>query len=476
MITCVAEDNLLVASTNGYVSYSTDGNSSWTNITSAIESTPTPGATQVTADPDMTYIYACSDAYDGNVMRWKVGQVPPWEDIYVGTMGAAEKAYGIALVDGVLYIVTNDDTGAAEVSTLRRNLSPTLPKTPASVSWSSVASTASPSTLTTPEFIRAPQALKVSAGSTKLWAIDVTTTADLLCSIVDPITAAGPELTAPTDLSTVALNPITGHAYDVAYNWSEPADNVTQYDLWIAFDEDFDEIVRKEESIKATASTVVFVLGPYTAISSAATVGGTGNILEYMPGMTYYWKVRVDAPLTSPWSEVRSFTVGAAEVEEVFAPEILAPAAGATNVNLRPTFMWTEVEGAVTYELEVSLNSEFRGETKGSAPLVQRAGIASNVYILETDLDYGTAYYWRVRATTTAAVAPKVVGDLGPWVTGVFTTMPEPEAPPEPEEPTPPVEVVEQTITPGWIYAIIGIGAVLVIAVLVLIVRTRRVV
>jgi len=92
-------------------------------------------------------------------------------------------------------------------------------------------------------------------------------------------------------------------------------------------------------------------------------------------------------------------------------------------------------------------------------------------------------------------------GDLleSAWASGVFVTMD------EPEEPTPPIvieeapelpditieqpdititspdivvplpDVVETPITPTWIYVIIGVGAVLVIALLVLIVRTRRV-
>jgi hypothetical protein len=42
--------------------------------------------------------------------------------------------------------------------------------------------------------------------------------------------------------------------------------------------------------------------------------------------------------------------------------------------------------------------------------------------------------------------------------------------------PTPPAVEVGAPITPGWIYAIIAVGAILVIAVIVLIVRTRRVV
>jgi len=368
----------------------------------------------------------------------------------------------------VLYVVAND---VGVDSFLLRTLSPTAAK--ATVAWSSVSAELSPSTLANPDFMRAPQALKTSTGSTTLWAIDVT--GDQLCSFADSIYAAGPSLTAPANLGTVVLNPITGHSYDVAYNWSRPSDNADGYDLWIAFDSAFTQIVRKETSISATGSIVVFVLGPYTAISTA-TYGGTGTILEYMPGTTYYWKVRVasNGPAYSPWSEVRSFTVGPAGEEPPFEPEIQAPMAGATNVPLKPTFMWTKVEGAVTYELEVSDNSAFRGVVKGEAPLVQRAGIENNVLVLEEDLGYATSYYWRVRATTTQAIAPKTVGTLGPWVTGVFTTMPAPAAPVEPEAPI--VIPPAQEITPGWIYAIIGIGAVLVIAVLVLIVRTRRVV
>jgi hypothetical protein len=42
------------------------------------------------------------------------------------------------------------------------------------------------------------------------------------------------------------------------------------------------------------------------------------------------------------------------------------------------------------------------------------------------------------------------------------------------QAPAPPAATA--AVTPGWIYAIIIVGAVLVIAVIVLIVRTRRVV
>jgi len=92
-------------------------------------------------------------------------------------------------------------------------------------------------------------------------------------------------------------------------------------------------------------------------------------------------------------------------------------------------------------------------------------------------------------------------GDLleSDWVSAVFITKAEPEEviPPvvieeapvlpdititqpdiivqSPDVIVPLPAVVETPITPSWIYVIIGVGAVLVIALLVLIVRTRRV-
>ncbi|GAH77466.1 unnamed protein product, partial [marine sediment metagenome] len=113
-----------------------------------------------------------------------------------------------------------------------------------------------------------------------------------------------------------------------------------------------------------------------------------------------------------------------------------------------------------------------------------RLVVTSYAYV--TELPYSTAYYWKVKAVS----GLEAEGDLeeGAWASGVFITKA------EPEEEAPPIEVIEQPpvviepivevitpaatttlITPAWIYVIIGVGAVLVIALLVLIVRTRRV-
>jgi len=118
--------------------------------------------------------------------------------------------------------------------------------------------------------------------------------------------------------------------------------------------------------------------------------------------------------------------------------------------------------------------------------------LATTAYGYKKGLDYSSSYYWRVKAVsgtwTYKSKGRSYWEEEGDWVTGVFTTMAEPveEAPPVVvEEVTPPEITVEPIVevitppatpvTPVWIYVIIGVGAVLVIALIVLIVRTRRV-
>ena len=186
---------------------------------------------------------------------------------------------------------------------------------------------------------------------------------------------------------------------------------------------------------------------------------------------------------------------GEAEADELDTPETAAPASGADDVSLTPTFAWGAVDDADGYFFELADNANF------VLPLVKLDGdvgrLIVTAYAYLGELPYSSAYYWRVKAVSGTVE----FGDLleSDWVSAVFITKA------EPEEPIPPVvveeapvlpdititqpdiivqspdvivplpAVVETPITPSWIYVIIGVGAVLVIALLVLIVRTRRV-
>jgi len=188
-----------------------------------------------------------------------------------------------------------------------------------------------------------------------------------------------------------------------------------------------------------------------------------------------------------------ALVAGEAEEDVLDAPTIDAPKSGADTVSLMPTFAWTPGEDANAdgYYFELADNANF------VLPLVRLDGdvgrLIVTAYAYVGELPYSTAYYWRVKAVSGTVEA----GDLleSDWVSAVFITKAEPVEPIPPvtvqEAPVlPPITITQPDIiitspdvivpaatpiTPSWIYAIIAVGAVLVIGLLVLIIRTRRV-
>jgi hypothetical protein len=239
------------------------------------------------------------------------------------------------------------------------------------------------------------------------------------------------------------------------------------------------------EAIPAPAgTTVTYTIDVATdsafaskVVNAATTTGTAYRATGLTAGLEYWWRVYVAAssPLQTRQA-VRTMTVrrGAASPEATLS----SPAPGSTGAALAPNFQWSAVSGATGYQVQIADNPGF------SPTLVSKL-IDTNVYQYPEQLAYSTTYYWRVKAIAS--------GIEGPWSVGVFTTMDEPAPPPPPpvtptitvppaQTPTftvtvpPATQPPVQQITPAWIYAIIIVGGVLVIAVIVLIVRTRRVV
>jgi hypothetical protein len=302
-----------------------------------------------------------------------------------------------------------------------------------------------------------------------LWAIDTIDAPDSLFYFKDILADAGPTLTSPADGKAIQVNPITGKSYNVSFVWERPDYGRSYiYDYWVAFDSAF-----KEKALTGTVTS--------SSSAPALIVGPSGTAeLEFMPGTTYYWKVRVatDGPARSPWSEVRSFTVepGAALVTEVLAPEN-----GATGVSQNPSFSWAPVGGATEYHFVLARDVNL------TSPVVD-IKLKSTGYAVKTTLDIGATYYWRVKpiapvegdwsaianftvkeAPPPAPPPPVVVKEVPPPVINI------PQAPPPPPDIViPPAPAPPAPIAPAYIWAIIIIGAVLVIAVIILIIRTRR--
>ena len=320
-----------------------------------------------------------------------------------------------------------------------------------------------------------PQALKITGN--KLWAITKNDSGSAkLYSVTDSIHIAseGPPITQPEDGATLKVNKETGHAYDMIFQWDRPVKTAEEYELEIAYDSDF---LAKIQTITVASEdpTVVVALGPYSAPPNADTI-------EYMPGETYYWRVRVTQPFFSPWSAVRSFSTEALAVvepepEPVLEPAVATPAFAAEGVSIKPTFSWSAIAGA-TYEFVLA---EDLGLDDPFEIIDYSATCDINAHIAREDLKYSTTYHWRVRSISDAGTSE--------WVRGIFTTEAVPEeaappivieekpAPPAPEIylEVPPTPAPVQVIPDYLLWVIVVVGAVLIIAVIVLIVRTRRV-
>jgi len=306
MIKSLGTDKLIVGSTTGYVAYSTDGNDSWTKIKKQVNSSSNP--VQVTASglADGDFIYAGTSGTGENIVRWEIGSSTSWSDIINGTVTAttAMGVYGLELYNGVLYALASDGTDSA----IFRTLSPSTATS--STTWSYKETTLADNVALNDT----PQGLSITSGSTKLWALD--TSNNKLYSFTDTLAEAGPTLSAPGDGSTLPVNTVSGSAYSVSLTWERPS-TATVYDYQIALDSDFDEKVITG-NVSSTSSTV------------AKVVAGS----NFMPGTTYYWRVRASAPLYSPWSEVRSFTVE--DLPEPQPPVTIEPAPPAPVIEVPP--------------------------------------------------------------------------------------------------------------------------------------------
>ena len=150
-------------------------------------------------------------------------------------------------------------------------------------------------------------------------------------------------------------------------------------------------------------------------------------------------------------------------------PGNVAPEPGADDVILIPAFQWNAADWATGYAFVLADNPDFTN------PLVNKTGASSlktTAYMSEVELEYDTTYYWKV-----AAIGEDTQSE---WAVGVFKTMAKAKEPPPPVTVSPPVTLpasppAPAIIEPIYLWAIIVIGAILVIALIVLILRTRRV-
>lgn len=427
------DETIIAGDDDGDVHRSTNAGDKWKKVSTATAVLPSD-PTYVAFDPEYADNETIYGAAGDVVARWDGDE---WEEILTTeSIDTFEEASGLVCsADGTLYATDSEDPDGFEG--MARTLAPTA-STEAKCEWENVTKGKAPNL----------DSLQLTAGSNILWGLDESEAK--VWTYEDTLTVSV-SLTSPSDGAS------SGREGSASLSWAE-LDGAKEYQIKVNTRSDF----------KGVAQTVTSTV----EVEATSTTG-------LADGKTYYWKVRVaeGEPVLSRWSEVWSFTtaMGAAEWTPFFIPGNVAPSAGATDVPLRPSFMWNPADWATGYEFELSTKPGTTARGYFVDVLIGMTGpnaLGPGVTVWESDrdLDYSTTYFWHVKA-----ISPTTSSE---WATGVFTTIgPPPPPPPPPPEPLPPVVIppAPAPITPGFIWAIVIIGAVLVIAVIVLIVRTRRV-
>jgi hypothetical protein len=216
----------------------------------------------------------------------------------------------------------------------------------------------------------------------------------------------------------------------VMLEWKEIA-GAKKYEVKIAFDEALDSPVD-------------------ISYYDGGTVESDGLIKVAYPwlGTKYYWSVRVIDPYMSQWSEAWSFTTPLGPAPS--RPAVLGPQSGQENVILNPVLQWNSSVAATGYELILAKNCDFEN------PALNLSGDnklgMDTAYQLKFNLDPNTNYCWKVRGVNEITHSPW--SDTGTFTTG-FTVE------------------TEDAGLPMWIWVIIAMGAVLILSIVVLIVRSR---
>jgi hypothetical protein len=287
MIRSLGEDEIIAGGDAGpgaaKVAYSTDGGQSWSKPHATKYPFTTSAAHNVkvaaTGLDDGDFIYCVSAVANNNVVRWELGSSTKWDDIISNQLTTALGS-GVELgPDGALYVLFQDPT--PDVSGFYRTLSPSTAGS--TTGWSSA------NTVATVDFLAAPNALALSSGSSKAWAIDTANNA--LYSYEDTVAMDGPSPAGPADGADISVNPVSGATFTVSFTWSRLS-KATKYNLEIALDSGFNE---KVVNYTGTTGSTQVISDTSSTVAQVVTGG------NFMPDTTYYWRVRLasDGPIYS---------------------------------------------------------------------------------------------------------------------------------------------------------------------------------
>jgi hypothetical protein len=158
--------------------------------------------------------------------------------------------------------------------------------------------------------------------------------------------------------------------------------------------------------------------------------------------------------MRSPWSKTGDLILkaGFRVTTPYMGPQLLAPDNGCGCVCTSPVaFSWTPFKETTAYWFELSENADM------SDPLISKAVAGTTAYQYTGSLKCNKSYFWSVMAVEPA---PSEWSAVFSFTTG--------------QEIQPVTSKVILETTPLLVWIIMGCGAFLVLAILVLIIRTRR--
>jgi hypothetical protein len=209
---------------------------------------------------------------------------------------------------------------------------------------------------------------------------------------------------------------------NISLDW-ETLPGATEYHWQLDYDNEFSSVPAGFEGDTRASSAQLPTLDPITI---------------------YHWRVRATEPVLSPWSAKWSFTTSFGT--EAYAPELESPEAGASGVSVKPIFQWSAIAGANGYELVVSTQAAVDN------PTILKTGtfaLPTTAWQANIELDFGTTYYWKVRAVS--------ISTYSPWsAVSAFTTEPAPTT-----SPTPPGSIQSSPDTLNWTEWLTPMGGIM---------------
>ncbi len=347
-----SDKTLLAGNCNGGVFISTDEGLTFTPLWNI--SSPLRGNVSVAFDYGFAHngiVYAAGDISGNGICRFTTGESSTWEaiddtlpaDAMIGYMGVSES--------GVLYGINYQLVNAG--GSLERCLDPASGHL-----FESFARGLYEDTLLT----------GIQISGITVWSID--TTNNLLFYFKDTLSQKT-VLDSPANRSVVKGTLAAGNIKNITLGW-KALEGASAY-LW-----------QLSDSESFSSSSI---------IAQDTTTARSTKLNPLEAGSVYYWRIKADTPLASPWSDTWSFTPQA--LIELDAPILESPSAGALNVPLNTLFQWTAISGAQGYELEIATQTDFKN------PVVRLTGanaIPVNAWQNTYTFAGNTTYYWRVRA------------------------------------------------------------------------------